>query len=242
MSTLCLPRGRHSSSSTQNLLLPLDLWACPAAKCNPQPSPWPWEFPSVANGGRCFLLEVTVNIPPKQARRWIYNNPGEMFCSLKDHPNLWWGSYCYSHISYRALPWGQWQNQRSIALVSTFYEHHITTNHPCIVTVTQVKEDFPPCSLFSSTLPIPEVVCHDKVSNHKSTWFHFNSCYHSTCLPSGCSLTPLMYNVPPPKSYIMESRKSESPPVPKCTDHHYQVVAIYRKQLRWNDCCVWIDF
>lgn len=64
--------------------------------------------------------------------------------------------------------------------MSTFYEHQITTNHLCLVTVSRVKRDF---------LPPQCPAQHDKVSNHKSTWFQFSPRYYSTCLPSGRSLS-----------------------------------------------------
>lgn len=41
MSTQCFPHGCQSSSIHRNPLLPLDLWAYPAAKCNPPFSLWP---------------------------------------------------------------------------------------------------------------------------------------------------------------------------------------------------------
>lgn len=86
-------------------------------------------------------------------------------------------------------------------MVSTFYEQQITINRPCLVTVSHMKKVFFSPSVSSFVSALPEVVSHDKTSNHKSTWFQFSSRYHSMWLPSGCTrslcmITPLVYDIP----------------------------------------------
>lgn len=99
----------------------------------------------VADPFYCRSLEVTINISHKQARKLAHwTRLQECTAFLKEHQNSWLCSYRHAPVSYRRPIWGHWQRQRSIASVSTFLRASNTTNHPCVVTVSQVKCDFLP--------------------------------------------------------------------------------------------------
>lgn len=135
MSTQWLPRGPRSSSIPRNPLLTFDLSACPAADCNLPCSP------TVADAFYCRLSEVVINILQKQARKLSYNTVLEEFSPILKNIRI-----CDSVVTAALIShtWGHWLKRRSTALASTFYEHQITTNRPCLVTVSQVKRDFLP--------------------------------------------------------------------------------------------------
>lgn len=148
MSTQCLSRGRRSSSSTLKPTAapwPLSMSSCKTQSSIQSATPRGYQQQQmVADALHCRLSEVTVITPTKTSPEinLLHSLRGE-FLALWKNIQISDGALTAALVYHtEALPEAIDRSKGSIALVSTFYETQITTNHSCLVTVSQAKLDF----------------------------------------------------------------------------------------------------
>lgn len=121
------------------------------------------------------------------------NLPGGIFCCLESYQKSVMEQLPLQYVMQKThcKP----PNEEEVNSFSVNFSWALNNNKSSLFSYCQSREkkvDFLPPSVSRSTSALPEVVSHDKASNHSSTWFRFSSCYHSTWPPS-CRMLSL-YN------------------------------------------------